>query len=134
MEKNAEEVFRELKEDISTYAELKLELIRLNAYEQTGKVLAVLSYGLLLFALVTTAVLFALLALGFLLSEWLNSTAAGFAIVAFLYIIQIVTLILNKNRIRRKIINIIISVLNTNEVEQKKNATTSPKPERENPE
>ena len=134
MKKEAEEVFRELKEDISTYAELKLELIRLSAYEQTSKVLAVLSYGLLLFALITTAVLFALLALGFLLSEWLNSTAAGFAIVAVLYIIQIVTLILNKNRIRRKIINIIISALNTNEVEQNKNATTSPKPEREDPE
>ena len=114
MEKNAEEVFRELKEDISTYAELKLELIRLNAYEQTGKVLAVLSYGLLLFALIATAVLFMLLTLGFLLSEWLGSTVAGFGIVVALYIVQIVVVILNKNRIRKKIINAIISALNTN--------------------
>ena len=128
MEKNAEEVFRELKDNISTYAELKLELIKLNTYEKSGKVLAVLSYGLLLFALVTTAVLFLLLTLGFLLSEWLSSTVAGFGIVAALYILQIVIVILNKNRIREKIINIVISALNTNEPvkpkKQKKDATT----------
>jgi len=128
MEKNVEDVFRELKEDISTYAELKLELIKLNAYEQSGKVLAVLSYGLLLFALVATALLFILLTLGFLLSEWLNSTVAGFGIVATLYILQIAVVILNKNRIRKKIINIVISALNTNEFvkpkKQKENATT----------
>ena len=132
MKKNAEEVFRELKEDISTYAELKLELIKLNAYEQTGKVLAVLSYGLLLFALVTTAILFTLLAFGFLLSEWLSSTVAGFGIVAVLYICQIVILILNKKRIRRKIVNLIIFALN--DIEQKKDATTNPEPERNSPE
>jgi hypothetical protein len=125
MEKSAEEVFCELKEDISTYAELKLELLKLNVYEKGGRVLAVLSYGLLLFALVTTAVLFTLLSLGFLISEWLHSMAAGFGIVAVLYIIQILVLILNRNRIRRKIINIIIAALYTNE--QKKNPETESK-------
>ena len=132
MKKSAEEVLGELKEDISTYAELKLELIKLNAYEQVGKVLAVLSYGLLLFALAATAVLFILLTLGFLLSEWLHSTIAGFGIVAALYLIQIAVLILNRHRIRRKIMNIIISALNTNG--QNNDAATNPEPEQNNPE
>jgi len=132
MKKSAEEVIGELKDDISTYAELKLELIKLNAYEQAGKVLAVLSYGLLLFALVATAVLFILLTLGFILSEWLHSTIAGFGIVAALYLIQIVVLILYRNRIRRKIMNIIISALNTNG--QNNDAATNPEPEQNNPE
>ena len=130
--KNAEEVFSELKEDISKYAELKLELIKLNAYEQTGKVLAVLSYGLVLFALVATAVLFILLTLGFLLSEWLHSTIAGFGIVAAIYLIQIAVLIINRNRIRRKIMNIIISALNTNGKDN--DAATNPGTEQNNPE
>jgi Protein of unknown function (DUF1469). len=132
MKKSAEEVLSELKEDISTYAELKLELIKLNAYEQSGKVLAVLSYGLLLFALVATAVLFILLTLGFLLSEWLHSTIAGFGIVAALYLVQIAVLILNRNRIRRKIMNIVISALNTNG--KKNDAATNPEPGQTNPE
>ena len=45
MEKDAGEIFRELKKDLSAYVELKLELLKLNTYERTGKVIAVLSYG-----------------------------------------------------------------------------------------
>ena len=131
MDKKAEDVFRELKEDITTYAELKLELLKISTYEKGGKVLAVLSYGLLLFALVAIAVFFALLALGFLLSEWLHSTAAGFGIVSVLYIIQILLLIANRKRVRSKIINIIIaSLINDEQKEEEvtKDATKSSNP------
>ena len=48
MEKDAGEIFRELKKDLSAYVELKLELLKLNTYERTGKVIAVLSYGVIL--------------------------------------------------------------------------------------
>lgn len=131
MKKNAEEVFRELKDDVSTYAELKLELIKLNAYERTGKVIAVFSYGLLLSALILITSLFALLALGFLLSTWLNSMAAGFGIVAAIYLLQIVLVIVNKKRICRKVINLIISALNSND--EKEDATANPEPDRNEP-
>lgn len=129
MKKNAEAVFSELKDDVSTFAELKLELIKLNAYERISKLIAVLSYGLLLSALVIIAMLFALLAFGFLLSQWLGSMAAGFGIVTILYLIQIALVIGNKNYIRRKVINIIIASLHSNE--EKEHATTSPQPEKE---
>ena len=33
MEKDAGEIFRELKKDLSAYVELKLELLKLNTYE-----------------------------------------------------------------------------------------------------
>ena len=132
MERKTEDVFRELKEDISTYAELRLKLIKLNTYEQIGKVLAGLSYGVLLFILVATAVLFALLTLGFLLGEWLHSTVAGFGIVTALYLVLILVLILNRNPIRRKIIDLIISTLNAKS--QKKDATTNKESYRESPE
>jgi hypothetical protein len=129
MENEAEKIFREVKDDIFTYAELKFELIKLNTYERIGKVLAVLSYGLLLSALIFFAVLFAMLALGFLLSKWLDSTTAGFAIVAGLYAIFISTVIVNKEQIRRLIINAIISALNANE--QKKDTTPTATSENE---
>ena len=45
MEKDSGTVFRELKEDVSAYVELKLELLKLSTYERTGKDIAVLSYG-----------------------------------------------------------------------------------------
>jgi hypothetical protein len=123
MEKDAEKVFRDLKEDLSTYAELKLELIKLNAYERISKVVAVFSYGLLLCALIFITVQFALLALCFLLSIWLNSMAGGFGIVAALYFLQVALIILNKNRVCRMVMNIIISALNSNE--ENNDATTN---------
>lgn len=42
MEKDAGEIFRELKKDLSAYVELKLELLKLNTYERTGKVLSLI--------------------------------------------------------------------------------------------
>lgn len=67
MEKDSGTVFRELKEDVSAYVELKLELLKLSTYERTGKVIAVLSYGLILLFLAFFAILFIFLALGFFL-------------------------------------------------------------------
>jgi len=43
MENTAGKIFTELKEDISTYARLKLRLLKLMAIERTAIVLAVLS-------------------------------------------------------------------------------------------
>lgn len=127
MSKQAKDVFRELKEDVSTFAELKLELIKLNTYEQVSKLIAVLSYGLLLSALIIITTLFALLVVGFLLSNWLGSMPAGFGIVTALYLIQILWVVRYKNHIRRKVINIIVAALHSNE--EKEDATHQSEPE-----
>ena len=39
MEKDAGEIFRELKKDLSAYVELKLELLKLNTYERQERLL-----------------------------------------------------------------------------------------------
>ena len=36
---DSEKVFQNLKQDVSAYMELKLELLKLNTYERTGKVI-----------------------------------------------------------------------------------------------
>jgi hypothetical protein len=131
MGKNVENVFCELKDDITAFAELKLELIKLNTYERISKLIAILSYGLLLFALIFITMQFALLTLGFALSKWFDSTTGGFCVVSAIYLILIFVIILNGARIRRKVINIVISTLNSNE--QNKNATTDTEREAGNP-
>ena len=67
MEKDPDKIIQELREDVSAFVELKLELLKLNTYERTGKVIAVLSYGLVLLFLAFFAILFIFLALGFFL-------------------------------------------------------------------
>ena len=105
MEKDSEKIFRELKKDVSTYLELKLELLKLNTYESTGKVVSILSYGLVLMLLAFFAILFIFLALGFFLGDWFGSVGAGFVTVAFLYVILLWIIIANKEKIRLKVLN-----------------------------
>jgi len=108
---SSENVFSELRDDVSSYAELKLKLLKLNTYERISKVIAILSYGLLLSAMVILALLFAMLSLGFLFSSWLGSMTIGFGIVAVLYLILAVIVVSNKKRICLKVINVIITTL-----------------------
>ena len=118
MGKDTEQIFRKLKEDLSAYVELKVELLKLTAYERTGKLVSVLSYGLILLFLAFFAILFIFLTLGFFLGDILDNVAGGFAIVALLYMILFAIIIFNKNKISEAIVNEIISVLTA--IEDKK--------------
>ena len=124
MKKDLGNVFRELKDDVAAFAELKFELLKLNTYERIGKVIAILSYGLLSSSLILITILFTMLTLGFFFSNLLNSTTAGFGIIVGLCLILVVIVVVNKNRIRLKVINLIISALISSD--KKKDATSKP--------
>jgi len=111
MEKDLGQIFNELKEDISTYVEIKFNFYKLSLYEKAGKLVSSLSYILALVVLIFMAIFFLFLALGFLLGEWLNSTSAGIAIVGGIYLILIGILIMNKKWFSDKIMNNVISAL-----------------------
>lgn len=115
MEKDSEKVLHELKEDVSAYVELKLELLKLSAYQRGGKIISTLSYDLLLLFLAFFAILFIFVAIGLYLGDLLRSSGAGFAVVAILYLLMIGLGMKYKERIQNKITNVIISVLTTNE-------------------
>jgi hypothetical protein len=112
MEKDAGQVFRSLKEDVIKYAELRFELLKLNTYEQVSKIIAFLSYGLLLSAIALIAVFFVHLVLGFFLSKWLGSFALGFGIILILYALQVAIVILCRERIQRNVMSKIIKAFN----------------------
>lgn len=126
MEKDSGKVFHELKEDVSAYVELKLELLKLSTYERTGKVISVLSYGMILLFLAFFAILFIFLALGFFLGGWLGSLGSGFAIVAFLYLLLIGLIIMNKDKISTKVLNVVIAAMSAND--DKHNVTNNEQP------
>ncbi len=115
MEKDAGQIFRELKEDVTNYAESKFELFKLSAYEGAGKVAGLLTYGLILVFLALFALLFIFLSIGFFLGELFNSMGLGFACVAGLYLILILIAVLTKKSIQGKVINEIIEALTTND-------------------
>ena len=126
MEKDPEKIIHELKEDVSAFVELKLELLKLNTYERTGKVIAVLSYGLVLLFLAFFAILFIFLALGFFLGEWIGVTGAGFGLVAVLYLLLMWLIVRNREIITTKVLNEVIATLLSND--EKRNETTINEP------
>ena len=119
--KDSEKIFQELKKDLKSYAELKFELLKLNTYERTGKVLSVLSYGIIVLFLAFFTILFIFLALGFWLGDYFESIAAGFVGVVALYLILIGIVFMNREKIRTAILNEIIAALAT--YDEKKNGT-----------
>jgi hypothetical protein len=121
MKQESGQFFNELKNDVITYAEFKLELLKLGTYERTGKVISVLSYGLILTALGFFLMLFIFLALGFFFSDCFHSMSAGFAVVAALSLILIGGVVLFRKQIRNRILNVVIATLLAND---KKNEAT----------
>lgn len=115
MEKDSGKIFHELKKDVSTYVELKLELLKLSTYERSGQLIAVLSYGLILLFLAFFAILFIFLALGFFMGDIFGSMGAGFAFVAVLYLLLIGLIIMNKGKICNTVLNVVIAALNGND-------------------
>lgn len=61
MEKDSTTLFKEVKEDVSKWVDLKLELVKLSTYERTGQVVSVLSYGLILLFASFFAILFTII-------------------------------------------------------------------------
>lgn len=115
MEKDSEQLFNKIKKDVIAYFDLRFEYLKLSTYERTGKVLGVLSYGLILLFTAFFAFLFIFLSLGFFLGDLFDSIGLGFISVAILYLILILIVFYNKNRITNKVENEIISALMSND-------------------
>lgn len=118
--KDSEKIFQNLKEDISAYINLKLELLKLNTYEKSGKIISLLSYGLILFFLVVFVILFIFLSLGFFLGDLLNNAAIGFSIISLLYLVLIGITVKKAQWIQTKVLNKVIATLITNEEQPNK--------------
>ena len=126
MEKDSGTVFRELKEDVSAYVELKLELLKLSTYERTGKVIAVLSYGFNVLFLAFLPIFFIFLAWGFFLGDGLGPSGFGFGIGAVLSLLLFGIIIMNRDRISTKVLNEVIAAMTAND--DKNNATNDEQP------
>ncbi len=118
--KDSEKIFQNLKEDISAYINLKLELLKLNTYEKSGKIISLLSYGLILFFLVVFVILFIFLSLGFFLGDLLDNAAIGFGIISLLYLVLIGITVKKAQWIQTKVLNKVIATLITNEEQPNK--------------
>jgi hypothetical protein len=100
-----------LKTDVKELAEIKLELLRLETVEKSSAAGSFLLYGLIIINLVFFALLFAFIALGFLLGEWIDNIAGGFVIVTLIYLLLLILLIVCRKPILTGFKNRFLKVL-----------------------
>lgn len=78
MENDAEQILKKVRDDITVFIDLKIRILRLTVVEKIARVLAFLSYGLVILLFAFFTVLFLFVALGFFLGNLLNNVALGF--------------------------------------------------------
>jgi hypothetical protein len=92
-ESNLGTLLSEIKTDLVGLINTKIELLKLEALEKTSVAGSFLIYGLIIMNLVFFALLFAFMALGFLIGSWVNSLAGGFGIVTLIYLVILAVLV-----------------------------------------
>ena len=108
MENDAEQILKKVRDDITVFIDLKIRILRLTVVEKIARMLAFLSYGLVILLFAFFTVLFLFVALGFFLGNLLNNVALGFLVVGGLYLLLTMCSILARYKIRLVFINLII--------------------------
>jgi len=106
--KNIEVLYEKAKE----YTQTTIELYKLIAVEKTAEVLASLVFRIAFLFLAAFFILFSSIGLSFYLGELLHSTAIGFLLVSFVYLILTILLYSFRDKwIKAPISNLIIKEL-----------------------
>lgn len=108
-------LFSEIKSDLTTFLTLKMKMFQLDMYEKSGRAFSLILFGLIVSLVVFFAVLFLFLALAFFLGDLLGSLALGLGIVAIVYVLFIVLLIVNRNQIQLKLLNLFLTEITKND-------------------
>lgn len=100
-----------IKTDIIELINTKIEYYKLEIFEKTSAIGSFLIYGLIIMNLIFFAFLFAFVALGFLIGEWIGSLAGGFGIVTLIYLAILAILIGGRKSIIKAFQNMFLKEL-----------------------
>lgn len=113
---NSDDFFLRLKEDLTNYIQLRIELFKVTTYEKIARVTASLFSGLILGALFFFVVVFASISAGFYFSALTGSTIKGFGIITGIYFLLLMVMIIFRKQLFEKIIiNKMIEILFEND-------------------
>jgi Gpi18-like mannosyltransferase len=111
VEKDFESLFQGIKKELTGYFTAKFKLYRLDLFEKTSRVVSFLFFGLAVLLVLFFSIFFIFLTIGFRLGELLDSIAAGMGLVALIYLILLLILLVNRQRIRNQIIDLFLGEL-----------------------
>jgi len=108
---NKQAYFTSAKDQLESYVQDRLLLIKLQATEKSAKLIGVLT-GVLLIAILSFFVLFFVsIMAGYFFAEILNSMYAGFGIVTGIYAVLLGILINRKKQLEKFVSNTVVKVM-----------------------
>lgn len=110
-EKKISSLYEEIKDDFSKYVTNRLKLFKLESYAKISQAASFLIYIFAIISLVVFVASFILITLALYLGEVLGIISLGFAIVTALLIFLVIVIMLARKSIKRKLRNVIISLL-----------------------
>jgi pilus assembly protein TadC len=106
-----EQFAESVKEQLSSYIELRLDLFKAQSTEKLSRIFGKLISGLIMMFVLFFAILFVSLVGGFYLGKVTDSLIAGFGIIALFYVVLFIVLALfRKKIIELPVINQIIEI------------------------
>jgi len=110
-EENKQAYFTSAKDQLESYVQDRLLLIKLQATEKSAKLIGVLT-GVLLIAILAFFVLFFVsIMAGYFFAEMLNSMYAGFGIVTGIYAVLLGILINRKKHLEKFVADTVVKVM-----------------------
>jgi len=94
-DKNLNTLLNDIKQELLSYINRRLRLLKLESYEKLSKSASYMGYGLIVLVTLSFIIFFVLMGMAFLVGELLGSLAKGFGVMALfsLLILTIVFLI-----------------------------------------
>jgi uncharacterized membrane protein YdjX (TVP38/TMEM64 family) len=111
---------KELKQDISTYVEMRLEYSKLIAYEKISKLIGSSSSLILIVFFAFFGFFFLSFTMGYYLGQVTGSLALGFGIITGVYLILLIIIGLSKKKIEAIISNRVAAILIEDDDERSK--------------
>ena len=101
-----------VKEQLSSYVDVKIELLKAQWVEKTSLILGKMVTGLVVLFLLFFTILFSSLVAGYYFGQLLGNTAQGFGVIALFYtIVLVVICIFRKKLIQHPLSNFIITTI-----------------------
>ncbi|MDR0412362.1 MAG: phage holin family protein [Dysgonamonadaceae bacterium] len=110
-EQNLRTLISALKADTIQLINTKIELLKLESFEKVSRAGAFLIYGLIILNLLFFTFFFAFISLSFLIGNWMQNIAGGFAVVALVYLIVLIILFACRKSILTSVQNLFLKEL-----------------------
>lgn len=94
----------EIKQELLSYINSRLQLLKLSSYEKVSKSASFMGYGLIVLVILSVFLFFIFIGTAFFVGELLDSTAKGFGIMALFSLLILVVVFLLRKAIMRAIL------------------------------